>query len=225
MGIIEVVPFVILIAGAALVGLWWSNFFLDHGIKHWQSRKVGHFFGGTACLLAVFLLESWIIATILAGLFTLMLFVARYVRGETFRGVGGSARPGVAAEVWFPLSIVIVWTVGWGIFNRPIEATCCLLFMAWGDCLTGWVRALRYDTPTKGVWGSVAMLTVCLVLAWAFIKPVGVGACAAIVATGVEWCCGDVSKIRFLHWADDNFFIPLCSAATVFGLLALIGQL
>ncbi|GAH61714.1 unnamed protein product, partial [marine sediment metagenome] len=39
------IPFVLLVAGAALVGLWWSNFFYDHGINHWQSRKIGHFFG------------------------------------------------------------------------------------------------------------------------------------------------------------------------------------
>ncbi|GAI15396.1 unnamed protein product, partial [marine sediment metagenome] len=64
------IPFVLLVAGAALVGLWWSNFFYDHGIKHWQSRKVGHFFGGCAALFAAFLFDYWLIPTILAGLFT-----------------------------------------------------------------------------------------------------------------------------------------------------------
>jgi dolichol kinase len=208
------------------VGLWWANFFYDHGIKHWQSRKIGHFFGGVGFLLCALLFSSFIWPVILASVFTLMLGGARLVKPNAFRGVGGTGRATQAlSEVWFPLISIPILGIGWGIFNRPIESVACLLMMSFGDCLTGWVRALKYQSPTKGLMGSVAMLITCSIIAWAFLSPLWLGILVALVATVVEFICGDVSPVKFLHWADDNFAIPACSALVYFGGLYAIGLL
>lgn len=223
---INQIPLLLLVAGASITGLWWANYFYDRGISHWRSRKVGHFFGGCAALFAVFLFDSYVLPTILAGLFTLMLGLSNKLAPNMFRGTGGSGRKTKAiSEMWFPLSMTIVWWIGWGIFDRAIESTACILMMAWGDCIGGWVRAFKYDKPTKGYEGSLATFVVCSVLAWAFLEPLWLGILVALTATLVEYVCGDVSKVRWLRWTDDNFFMPICSAAVYFGGLYSLGQL
>ncbi|GAI19273.1 unnamed protein product, partial [marine sediment metagenome] len=64
------IPFVMLIAGAALGGLWISNIFYDYQLPQYLSRKIGHLGGGTALLLCALLFESWLWPFILASLFT-----------------------------------------------------------------------------------------------------------------------------------------------------------
>lgn len=219
-------PYALLIAGAALVGLWWANYFLDQGIVQWRSRKVGHFFGGCAALFAALLFHFWFWPLILAGLFTLLLGVSNKVSPAMFRGVGGSGRATRAmSEMWFPLSMTIVWAIGWGIFDKPLESTACILMMAWGDCFGGWVRAFKYKTATKGLEGSLVTLGVCCLLAWAFLPVLWLGILTALGATIVEYVCGDVSKVKWMRWADDNFFIPVCSAVIYFGGLYALGEL
>jgi len=214
-------PFVALIAGAGLVGLWISNVLFDLKVPHYISRKIGHSAGGMGFLLCALLFSSGWWALIIAASFTVMLGGARYIRPQTFRGVGGSGRPKeIMAEVWFPLASLPVIGVGWVWLDKPLVAISCLLFMAWGDMITGIVRSQVYGRPVKGLWGSVAMLATCLVISAAFIKPFWVGTVASLVATVTEWACGDVGVIKCL---DDNLMIPLTSCATVFGILALTG--
>jgi dolichol kinase len=126
------------------------------------------------------------------------------------------------AEVWFPLAAIPVISIGWIWLDRPLVAISCLLFMAWGDCVTGIVRSQVYGRAVKGFWGSVAMFLTCLIIAWCFIHPFWVGAVTALVATVTEWACGDVGVIKPL---DDNLMIPLVSSVAVFGMLALVGGL
>lgn len=218
------VPFVILIAGMGLVGLGVSNVLFDLKVPHYISRKIGHSAGGMSYLLMALLFSSGWWALIIGATFAAMLRAARYVRPTTFRGVGGSGRPKeVMAEVWFPLVSLPIIGVGWIWLDKPLVAISSLLFMAWGDMITGIVRSKVYGRPVKGLWGSVAMLATCLVIAGAFIQPFWVGAVGAVVATITEWACGDVSKIKWLRWADDNWSIPLVSFAVVFGILAVMG--
>lgn len=217
------IPFLILIAGAVLVGLWISNILFDLNVPHYTSRKIGHATGGLGFLLCALLFSSgwWTFA--IATAFLVMLWGARLIRPQSFRGVGGTGRPTEAmSEVWFPLASLPVIGIGWIWLSEPLIAISCLLFMAWGDCVTGLVRSQVYGRAVKGLWGSVAMLIVCLIIAWAFIEPFWVGAVGALAATITEWACGDVGIIKKL---DDNLMIPLTSCATVFGILALIGGL
>jgi len=220
---IHEIPYVMLIAGAVLVGLWLSNILYDLKVPHYTSRKIGHAAGGLGFLICALLFSSGWWPLILAVCFVALLWGARFVKPNTFRGVGGTGRPTKAmAEVWFPLAAIPVIGIGWVWLDRPLVAISCLLFMAWGDCCTGIVRSQIYGRAVKGLWGSVAMFITCLVIAWCFIEPFWVGAVTAMVATVTEWACGDVSKVKWLRWADDNLMIPLTSCATVFGILALI---
>jgi dolichol kinase len=219
-------PYAILLAGASLVGLWWANFFFDHGIKHWQSRKIGHLIGGVSFLLCALLFSSVAWPLILTVGFTILLGGARIVAPSTFRGTGGTGRATPAwSEVYFPLISIPILAIGWGIYNLPLASVACILMMAWGDCLTGWVRALKYTKPTKGIEGSLVMLVVCLVISWAFITPFWLGAIIAVVATVVEFTSGDVSPVKFMRWMDDNWAIPFASFAILLVGLHAIGRL
>lgn len=220
----EEIPYVILIAGATLVGLWISNILFDLKVPHYTSRKIGHATGGLGFLLCALLFSSGWWAFGIAGAFVIMLWGARVIKPDTFRGVGGTGRPTEAmSEIWFPLASLPVIGIGWIWLGEPLIAISCLLFMAWGDCVTGITRSQVYGRAVKGLWGSVAMFITCLIIAWAFISPFWVGAIGALVATITEWACGDVSRVKIFHKLDDNLMIPLVSAATVFGILAFIG--
>lgn len=210
--LIEEAPFAVLIAFIALLGLYLSNIFLDFGSPQYLSRKAGHFFGGTAYLLSAFLFSSpwWPIA--LSGSFTALLGGARLLRPTTFRGVGGSARPHALAECWFPGAATVSLCVGWAWLDDPFLAVVPILFMAWGDCCTGIVRSRIYHREMKGNWGSMAMVSLCLVVAYLF-SPYWVAAAGAVAATLAE---------RFTlgrKWIDDNYTIIGSSLA----LMAVLG--
>ena len=91
-----------------------------------------------------------------------------------------------------------------------------------GDGVTGLVRAQVYKGPVKGMWGSVAMLAVCLCISWVFLRPFWIGAVASVLATATEWSFGEYGIFK---WADDNWAIPAVSLAAVLGLMALMGNL
>jgi dolichol kinase len=216
-------PYALLIVGAVMVGLYVSNVLYDLKVPQYISRKIGHFSGGLGFLLCALLFNSgWWLFGITAAFF-IMLFGARFVKPDAFRGVGGTGRAKQAfAEVYFPLAALPVIGIGWVWLNKPIIAVACLLFMAWGDGVTGIIRSQVYGKAVKGIWGSAAMLVASLIIAWAFIHPFWIGAVGAVVATVTEWACGDVG---ILKWSDDNWAIPIVSFGVVFSLLAVTGGL
>lgn len=213
------IPYAVMVSGVVLGGLWISNILFDLGVPHYISRKVGHSAGGVGFLLCGSLFSSGIWPTGLAAGFAVLLAAASVARPGTFRGVGGSGRAsGVKSEVWFALVAVPVFAVGWLWLKRPDLAVASLLFMAWGDCVTGLVRYRVYRRPVKGLWGSVAMLGVCLVVAWVYVRPFWIGAAGSAVAVATEWAFGDVGAVK---WADDNWAIPITSLASMLVLAAL----
>jgi phytol kinase len=220
---ISQIPYAIIVTGSVLVGLWISNTLFDLKVPHYISRKVGHAAGGLGFLISVLLFSSAWWPIVMAASFALALWLARIIRPLTFRGVGGSGRNrNVMAEVWFPLVAIPVFAVGWLWLDKPFITVSCLLFMAWGDCVTGLVRAQAYGKPVKGLWGSVAMLATCLAISLAFIKPFWLGIIGSLVATFTEWAFGDVGLVK---WADDNWAIPLISLAVILAILAVEGNL
>lgn len=199
------IPFVALIAGAVMVGLYLANYFYDRGVEQYVSRKVGHGVGGMGFLLCVFVFSSVWWPIILASSFILLLGGARLIKPQAFRGVGGTGRQHALAEVYFPVAGTISLAVGWGWLGEPWLAVVPILFMAWGDMLTGIVRSRIYAREVKGNWGSVAMLCVCLLVAY-FFKPYWIGAIGAVVATLVE----RFTPLSKGIW-DDNWTIVLSS--------------
>ena len=205
-----------------LVGLWVSNIVYDHGVPNYISRKIGHGAGGLAFLVSFNLSSAWW-AIIVSGGFSLVLLIAHLLRPDIIRGVGGSGRSkDVLAEVWFPLVAVPVFAISWLWLKQPGAAVASLLFMAWGDGVTGLVRSQVYHQPVKGLWGSLAMLIVCLSIAWIFIFPFWMGLVASFVAVLTEWAFGEQGIVK---WGDDNWAIPLVSLATILGLMVLSGKL
>ena len=217
------IPYAVMVLGVVLVGLWISNILFDLKVPHYVSRKVGHSAGGVGFLLCGLFFHTALWPIILAAGFALVLAVARITKPNAFRGVGGSGRAtNVRSEVWFALIAVPVFAVGWLWLNKPLVAVTCLLFMAWGDCVTGLMRFRVYGRPVKGLWGSAAMLVVCLVISRAFLQPFWIGVVGSVVAVATEWAFGDAGIIK---WADDNWAIPVTSLASILILLALTGAL
>lgn len=131
-----------IVVGVALAGLLLSNLLYDRNVPQYLSRKVGHSAGGLAFLLGVLLFSSAWWAIVLSALFGVVFVSARFVRPNLFRGVGATAgNPNKFSEVWFAWIAVPVFGIGWLWLEQPFVALTCLLFMAWGDCVTGIVRA------------------------------------------------------------------------------------
>jgi dolichol kinase len=216
------IPLVMLISGAVLAGLWTANIVYDLGVPNYISRKIGHGAGGLAFLASALLSSAgWPI--IVSAVFGSLLLLAHISRPHAFRGVGGAGRrEGILAEVWFAWVAVPVYAVAWLWLKLPGVAVACLLFMAWGDGVTGLVRSQVYKRPVKGRWGSLAMLGTCLVIAAVFVRPPWIGAAAALVAVGAERLFGEYGTLR---WGDDNWAIPLFSLVTILGLMAVSGNL
>ena len=207
----------------ALGGLWVSNLAYDRNVPHYLSRKIGHSAGGLAFLIGVYLFSSAWWPIILSAIFSFLLFLARIVRPETFRGVGGSGRSEKAfSEIWFALIAIPVFGILWLWLDRPLLALSCLLFMAWGDCITGVVRSQVYHRPVKGLWGSLAMFVVCSTIAWVLIRPLWIGLAASVTAVAAEWAFGDTSICK---WADDNWGVPLAALCTILIIMSLTGNL
>lgn len=211
----------LLISLVAVGGLLLSNMAFDRRIAHYLSRKVGHFFGGIAYLLCYLVYDSGVYPLILSSLFAAVLLLANLRRPDTFRGVGGSGRPTKAiSEAAFPLAAIPTILIGWIIMDQAAVVTASLLFMAWGDCVTGLVRAAIYGKAIKGWQGSAMMWLVCGFVGTILLDPAWVGLVGATVGTIVEKLCGDVGKIR---WLDDNFAIPVASAAVMLPLVEIFG--
>lgn len=203
------IPFVLLLTGAGLLGLYMANLAYDHGMPQYLSRKIGHLGGGVVFLLSPLLFSSfqWPFRVVVA--FTVLLLATHGT--SLFRGVGGSARPGALAEVHFPATGVLLIGTLWGVLNEPWLATVPLLFMAFGDAVTGLIRSAVYNKEVKGVWGSLGMVMVCLLLA-SFITPYWIGIAGAVTATLAE------KFTKTSRFFDDNLTIPLSSALVMWGL-------
>lgn len=199
------IPYVILIAGSALLGLYLANLFYDSGIPQYISRKLGHLGGCVGFLLCPLLFQTFWWPFILTIGFTLLLLYARAFRPRFFRGVGGSGRPQALAEIHYPATGIVLIGVLWGVLGQPWLAIIPLAFMGAGDAITGLIRSKVYGREVKGNWGSVGMLATCLLFAY-FIQPYWIGAIGALTAVIAE------RFTKTTKWVDDNLTIPLASA-------------
>ncbi|MBA7697007.1 hypothetical protein ES703_105665 [subsurface metagenome] len=198
-------PFALLIAGAALLGLYLANLFYDYQIPQYISRKLGHLGGCVGFLLCPLLFQSFWWPLILTTGFTILLLYARLFKPKTFRGVGGSGRPQALAEIHFPATGVVLIGICWGLMGEPWLAVVPLCFMGAGDAITGLIRSKVYGREVKGVIGSIGMLVVCLTLAY-FIEPYWIGVAGALTAVVAE------KYTKTTKYVDDNLTIPLSSA-------------
>lgn len=203
-----------LVSVVVLGGMYLSNLLYDLKVPNYLSRKVSHAAGGVGYLLCTLLFPSpdWPIA--LSAGFTVGLGVIRALHPHALRGVGGSARLHALAELYFPMAGTVALYVGWYWLGNRWLAIVPILFMAWGDAVTGVVRSQLYGREVKGNWGTVAMGIACLFIAGLF-TPYWVGVTGALVATAAE----RFTPLSKGIW-DDNWTIVLASLG-VMGLLSI----
>jgi len=214
--VIAEIPFVVLIAGSALVGLYLANLFYDYNIPQYISRKLGHLGGCVGFLLCPLLFSSFWWPLVLTTGFTALLLYARWLKPRTFRGVGGSGRPEALAEIHFPATGIITIGICWGLLGEPWLAIVPLCFMGGGDAVTGLIRSKVYAKEIKGNFGSIGMLAVCLIFAY-FIHPYWIGAIGAVTAVVAE------RFTKTTRYVDDNLTIPLSSAVVMGFIYAYFG--
>ena len=205
-------PYAALIAGIIFTGLYLANYFYDKGCEQYVSRKAGHGVAGMGILLCALLFSSVWWPVVLTASFTALLGGARFIKPETFRGVGGTSRQHALAEVYLPAASTVSLAVGWAWLGDRWLAVVPVLFVAWGDMVTGLVRSRIYGRETKGNIGSLAMAGVCLLVAY-FYHPYWVAAVGATIATLAERFTPPSRGI----W-DDNWTIVL-SSLLVMGVL------
>jgi len=110
-------------------------------------------------------------------------------------------------EVNFSIMWGISILVGW-YFDRTFWlGVIPVLFMSFGDGITGIIRNIRYKKRTKAWEGSVGMFLVCTIIG---LRMGWAGILAAILATIVEKVMPIDSNIM-----DDNIAIPIVSLITL----------
>jgi phytol kinase len=159
------------------------------------ARKAIHFLsGGVSLVMIPILFKEMYIPILLVG--TMILFT---LSGHLWKGFGWFQTKGDYSDVYFNVTCVILLAVFW-YHNIWIGVLSCL-FMAWGDGITGIVRSLVYKERRKGIWGNIAMFTLCTILGYIVLGQIGIigGAFSSVV-----------EKFDVLN---DNISVPLGSAA------------
>ncbi len=160
-------------------------------------RKVIHILaGGLVALLLPFIFLEPYLPFIMAVLLTIMV----YVPHRTGKLYYWFQDPENMYEVHFTLVWGILVLVLWFIDRSFWLAVVPLLFMSWGDGVTGIVRNLRYRKRVKGWEGSLAMLVVSVPIG-AILGIAGVVAAVASVLAEKQ------------PWVDDNVLVPVVSVA------------
>ena len=199
MKIIWALLIVLLIIGGAFM----SDRIFDRVKVSVLSRKAIHITAGIGMLILPFVFESFWWPLGISIFFLIALSILHFTNAKFGYGV---RTPGRFVEIWFCVSCVVVYALIWPI--NPWLATAPLLFLSWGDGITGGIRFLFYKKQgKKGLFGSLGMWVVCLIIGVTMIHPFWLGIGGATVATIVEKITP--SEGKFL---DDNWSIVLSSA-------------
>lgn len=169
----------------------------------YMARKTIHLLSaGVSLILSPFLFSDLSFPVLLAGLMVLFTMV-----GHARSFLGWFQERKNYADVYFTIMCTLLLALFWN-YNIWIGVL-SLLFMAWGDGVTGLVRYVVYKRRTKGVWGNIAMFILCAGLGYFLLGYVGLigGAFSSI--------------IEKFERVDDNLTVPLGSAVvmTALGLL------
>ncbi|MDD3245949.1 MAG: dolichol kinase [Methanosarcina sp.] len=165
------------------------------------SRKAIHFLAGglTAMLLPFVAHEPILPAAMAFG-----LALATYVPHKLNRRMYWFQDPENIYDVDFTLSWGLIVFFTWYIDRTFWLGVIPVLFMAYGDGITGIIRNLKYNKRTKAWEGTAGMLVVCIIIG----AKMGVaGILAGIV-------CSFVERIENI---DDNITVPAVSLFILVG--------
>jgi len=174
----------------------------SHSVAVYYNRKLIHIFaGGVVALLVPKVFTG---AAIPLALSILLAFIT-YLPHR-----GGKLMYWFQVEEnMYEVNFCLMWgltlTLAWILLGNPLYGIVPIVFMAFGDAVTGIVRNAVFGRRTKHWLGNLAMLAVSLP-AGVFMAGL-VGGLAAAVASFIE---------RFeLKPIDDNVLISLCSLAVL----------
>lgn len=167
------------------------------------ARKVIHMLaGGVVAIVAPYVFSSPLLPIILSYILTAYLIFHR--RTKLLYWFQDKENKG---EVYFTFSFGTILLLSWilipNFWDPGIKylyiAVLPLLYMSFGDGVTGIIRNYVYKRRVKGFWGSVGMLLVCSSLGYFFLSIYGL--ISGIIASIVE----RIGKI------DDNILVPFVS--------------
>ncbi|BCU67437.1 phosphatidate cytidylyltransferase [Sulfolobales archaeon HS-7] len=194
---------IILTVWVTVVTLFISRI-VEKRTNKYVSRKIIHMLGGgVVATLAPFVFSTPLIIIIMSYLLTIVLLVSRLGR----KGFYWFQEKGNYGEIFFTLSFgtlpLVLWIQNHQYWNMRPEiwvAIVPLMYMSFGDGVTGILRNYIYKKRVKGLWGTVGMLIVSSVIGYIYLGLLGI--LSAIIATFAE----------ILPKIDDNITIPLFSA-------------
>ncbi|MGC8632532.1 MAG: dolichol kinase [Thermoprotei archaeon] len=198
---------VILTAWAAFVTYYIAKKTYDYALRRgrsnnsavYLSRKVIHFLaGGLVAFCVPFAFHEPVVPLLIAAI----LSIAVYMPHRTGKLLYWFQDPENSYEVDFTIMWGLIIFLSWFIDPSFWLGVIPVLFMSWGDGITGVIRNFVYGKRVKGAYGSLGMLAVTL--------PIGMtlgyfGALAAVVSTAAE------------KWGriDDNLLVPAISFAII----------
>lgn len=161
------------------------------------SRKVIHFLaGGLTAVLLPFIAHEPFLPAVLAFGFALMTFIPHKINKLMYWFQDKSNLYEVDFTIVWGLIILFTWYIDKSFWLGVIP----VLFMAWGDGITGVIRNLKYNYRTKAWEGTIGMIVLDVLIG---AKLGYAGIVAAILSAFVE-------RIESI---DDNVSVPLLSLA------------
>lgn len=186
------------VQGTKLAYNWMRKKGLPHNVAVYYNRKLIHVFaGGVVALLVPFFFTEPYIPFVLALVLALSVYLP-HRKGQLMYWFQ-------VEDNMYEVNFCVMWGVsvllGWLLLGSPVYGVVPVVFMAFGDAVTGIVRNTLFKRRTKHWTGNLAMLAVCVPIGTALAG--AVGAIAGLVASIVE---------RF-EWnpIDDNVLISLSS--------------
>ena len=193
-----------ILSGALLLGFLVSNIAHTNGVPFYLSRKIAHFSSGGVVAAFPFVFKGSLFPLLLPLLFGILLGLTH--KKEIFHGF---VRKGRLAELHFAVAALVAMAVAWQ--RDPWLATVPVLFIAFGDGVTGLIRFWVYKKEGKGLWGSVGMLLVCLAISVPLLGWIGIP--GSLAATAAE-------KQPYI---DDNIAAGLSALAVMVPLYLIFG--
>ncbi len=183
---------------------------MPHNVAVYYNRKVIHVLaGGVVALLVPFFFTSPLLPFIIAMILAFFTYMP-HRKGELMDWFQ-------VKENMFEVNFCVMWGVSvflsWFIFGNPVYALVPVLFMAFGDAVTGVVRNTMFKKRTKSWWGNLAMFAVC--------APLGVILMHSLWGVPVAALASIVEHFEF-NPIDDNVLISASSFTAVLLLKSLI---
>lgn len=164
-----------------------------HNSSIYFSRKAIHFLaGGITAMLLPFIAHEPVVPAVTAFLLALIT----YFPHKLDRRMYWFQDPENLYDVHFTLSWGFIIFFSWFIDRSFWLGVIPVLFMAYGDGITGVIRNLKYNKRTKAWEGTLGMLIICIIIG---AKMGFIGIFAGIVC----------SLLERVEGIDDNITVPV----------------